>query len=256
MTSNACEIIVDRYLADLRMGFEVSESKDGCFLSTPYTRPDGEGFEFEMRTLPDGRICMSDMGDTIGYLFVNGLTLNSALLASARQIAKTHGVSLQQNELNVEGDVDSIGEGVQGLIQAALSVSNLIHKRRTKSGASVQFDDDVESFIIHSGVIYDVDYTLKGRRETHRIKFHVDSGRALLIHPLVASTQADGRIWAERIAYRFLDILLADDHWQPVALLDDRKSGAEVWNAHTITPVEEYAILWSERDRLERKLVG
>ena len=254
MTSNACETIVNRYLADLRMGFEVSPSEDGCFLSTPYTRPDGEGFEFEVRTLPDGRICMSDMGDTIGYLFVNGLTLSQALLASARQIAKTHGVSLQRNELNVEADADSIGEGVQGLVQAALSVSNLIHRRRT--GSRIRFDDDVESFIIHSGVIYDVDYTLKGQRETHRIKFHVDSGRALLIHPLVASTQAAGRSWAERMAYRFSDILMADPHWQPVALLDDRKTGAEVWSAHTVTPVEEYAIRWSERDQLERKLVG
>ena len=254
MTSNACETIVDRYLADLRMGFEVSASEDGCFLSTPYMRPDGEGFEFEMRTLPDGRICMSDMGDTIGYLFVNGLTLSQALLASARQIAKTHGVSIQRNELNVEADADSIGEGMQGLVQAALSVSNLIHRRRT--GSRVRFDDDVESFIIHSGVIYDVDYTLKGQRETHQIKFHVDSGRALLIHPLVASTQAAGRSWAERMAYRFSDILIADRRWQPVALLDDRKTGAEVWNAHTVTPVEEYAIRWSERDQLERKLVG
>lgn len=254
MTSNACETIVDRYLADLRMGFEVSASEDGCFLSTPYMRPDGEGFEFEMRTLPDGRIRMSDMGDTIGYLFVNGLTLSQALLASARQIAKTHGVSIQRNELNVEADADSIGEGMQGLVQAALSVSNLIHRRRT--GSRVRFDDDVESFIIHSGVIYDVDYTLKGQRETHRIKFHVDSGRALLIHPLVASTQAIGRSWAERMAYRFSDILIADRRWQPVALLDDRKTGAEVWNAHTVTPVEEYAIRWSERDQLERKLVG
>lgn len=254
MTSNACETIVDRYLADLRMGFEVSASEDGCFLSTPYTRPDGEGFEFEVRTLPDGRICMSDMGDTIGYLFVNGLTLSQTLLASARQIAKTHGVSLQRNELNVEADANSIGEGVHGLTQAALSVSNLIHRRRT--GSRVRFDDDVESFIIHSGVIYDVDYTLKGQRETHRIKFHVDSGRSLLIHPLVASTQAIGRSWAERMAYRFSDILMADEHWQPVALLDDRKTGAEVWNAHTVTPVAEYAIRWSERDQLERKLVG
>ena len=254
MTSNACETIVNRYLADLRMGFEVSTSEDGCFLSTPYTRPDGEGFEFEVRTLPDGRICMSDMGDTIGYLFVNGLTLSQALLASARQIAKTHGVSIQRNELNVEADADSIGEGMQGLIQAALSVSNLIHKRRT--GSRIRFDDDVESFIIHSGVIYDVDYTLKGQRETHQIKFHVDSGRSLLIHPLVASTQAAGRSWAERMAYRFSDILIADRRWQPVALLDDRKTGAEVWNAHTVTPVEEYAIRWSERDQLERKLVG
>lgn len=256
MTSNACETIVDRYLADLRMGFEVSASEDGCFLSTPYMRPDGEGFEFEMRTLPDGRICMSDMGDTIGYLFVNGLTLNSALLASASQIAKTHGVSLQQNELNVEADADSIGEGVQGLIQAALSVSNLIHRRRTRSGSRVRFEDDVESFIIQNHVNYVRDYTLKGQRETHRIKFHVDSGRSLLIHPLVASTQADGRIWAERMAYRFSDILMADPHWQPVALLDDRKTGAEVWSARTVTPVEEYAIRWSERDQLERKLVG
>ena len=48
---------------------------------------------------------------------------------------------------------------MHGLIQATLAVSDLIHKRRPTS--NVHFDEEVESFIIHRGVSYDVDFSVK-----------------------------------------------------------------------------------------------
>ena len=48
---------------------------------------------------------------------------------------------------------ESLGLGVPGLIQATISVTDLIKKRRPIS--RVNFDDQVESLIIHSGVTCD-----------------------------------------------------------------------------------------------------
>ena len=252
MTSPPCEEIITHYLAELRGDFHCSPSADGWFLSTPFIRPDGEGVEIELQVQHDGRIGITDMGDTLGYLYVNGLTLSQPLIATARQIAKTHGVSLQHNHLNMQVAPDFIGAGVHGLIQATLAVTDLIQKRRPTS--SVRFDDEVESLIIHSGVAYDVGFEVQGNRERHTIKFHVDSGRNLLIHPLSAAQQATARSWAERLSYRFSDILKGSSQWRPVAILDDRNTRSEVWDSHAITPVKEYAIYWSNRFQLESKL--
>ena len=249
MSLNRCEEVIDKYLANLRADFDCSPSAEGWFLATPFIRPDGEGVEVEVQVLPDGQISITDMGDTLGYLYVNGLTLSQALIAAARQIAKTHGVSLQRNQLNVQVSPDSIGAGVHGLIQASLSVTDLIQKRRPTS--NVRFDDEVESLIIHKGIPYDVGFAVSGNRERHMIKFHVNSSRNLLIQPVSAAREGPARSWAERWAYRFSDMLGKDTNWRPVVVLDDRRARSEAWSAHALTPVEEYAVMWSQRNELE-----
>ena len=159
---------------------------------------DGEGVEIELQALPNGHISMSDMGDTLGYLYVNGLTLSQTLIANARQIAKPHGVLLQRNQLNVEIAPDSIGAGVHSLIQTILAVTDLVQKRRPT--ANVMFDDEVESLIIHKGIQYDVGFLSQGTGKDIRLN-HVNSDKNLLIQPVSAAREAPARSWAERWAY-------------------------------------------------------
>ena len=252
MALNRCEEVIGDYLAGLRADFECSHSAEGWFLTTPFIRPDGEGIEIELQVLPDGDVSITDMGDTLGYLYVNGMTLSQTLIATARQIAKPHGVSLQRNQLSLLVDQDSIGTGLHNLIQATLSITDLIQKRRPTS--RVVFDVEVESFIIHSGVTYDVGFEVQGSKEKHAVKFHVNSGKNLLIHPISATTVGPARSWAERWSYRFTDILGENSNWRPVLVLDDRGARSDAWNSHALTPVQEYAVMWSNRNQLESML--
>ena len=252
MAHMKCSDAIASYLATLNDEFQAVGSGVECLLATPFVRPDGEGIEVELTIQPDRSVTISDMGGTIGYLYVNGLTLSRTLMNQSRDIARSHGVQIRRNALSVHVNPESIGQSIHGLIQAALEMSSLIHKRRPIS--RVQFDDEVESFIIHSGATYDLGYKVDGERERHTIKFHINSGRNVLIHPLSAAAEASARSWAERLAYRFADILNVDQGWRPVAVLDDRGSRAEVWTTHTKTPITEYAIMWSAQDELKSLL--
>ena len=253
MMPQTCHDIVAEYIDILKDEFQVAPSDNGCLLATPFIRPDGEGIEIELEALSDGRVRIGDMGDTLGYLYVNGMILSRNLIADARRISKPHDVSLTNNELSVTVEPESLGRGMHGLIQATISVTDLIEKRRSTS--RVNFEDEVESLIIHSGVTYDVGFEVSGEREVHTIKFHVDSGRALLIHPLTAANVSSARSWSERLAYRFSDILNAHSKWDPAVVLDDRGQRASVWSPYAVTPVEEYAIRWSQKENLEEKLL-
>ena len=254
MTMPSCEEVIGNYLAELKVDFECSPSANGWFLSTPFVKPDGEGIEIELQALPNGRISMTDMGDTLGYLYVNGLTLSQTVIANARQIAKPHGVLLQRGQLNVQVVPASIGAGVQSMIQTILAVTDLIQKRRPTS--NVRFDDEVESLIIHRGIPYDVAFPVPGTRERHTVKFHVNSDKNLLIQPVSAAGEAPARSWAERWAYRFSDILRENSHWRPIVVLDDRRTRSEAWSVHALTPVKEYVLMWSQRRNLETLLEG
>ncbi len=254
MALNRCEEVITAYLAELQTDFECSQSADGWFLTTPFVRPDGEGIEIELQVLPEGNINITDMGDTLGYLYVNGLTLSRTLIASVRQLAKPHGVALQRNQLSLQVDQDSIGMGVHDLIQATLRITDLIQKRRPTS--RVVFDIEVESLIINSGVTYDVEFEVPGSREKHTVKFRVNSGKNLLIHPISAATAGPARSWAERWSYRFSDIQGENSNWRPVVVLDDRGARSDAWNSHALTPVKEYAVMWSNRIELESILAS
>ena len=253
--TDLCANVISKYTEGLAVDFEATPSDDGCFLLTPFYRPDGEGIELEVEILPGGNIKISDMGDTLGYLFVNGLTLSRTLIGRAKSISMGYGVSLQRDSLIIETEPANVGIALHELIQAALAVTDLIQMRRSTNTRKVRFDNEVESFIIYSGVIYDADYKVKGQREKHEFRFHVNSGQNLLIQPITASTESAAHTWAERWEYRFLDVMQSEDTWNIVAVLDDR-SAQDIWTPYALAPIQKHAIPWAEKDRLAERLAG
>ena len=253
--TNACEYIINEYLRDLSNKFDTTPSDIGYFVLTPFDRPDGEGITVEIEDLPSGKIRISDMGDTFGYLFVNGLTLSRTIVDRAKHISMSYGVSLEGARLIKETEPESIGDALHEMIQATLAVTDLINRRRPSNTQKARFDNEVESFIIYSGVTYDADYEIKGAREKHTFRFHVDSGQNLLIQPITASTESAARTWSERWGYRFLDTIQSDGAWRPIAVLDNRHR-TQVWTPNALAPIGEHSILWSQQEKLTELLAG
>ena len=253
-STDICADIVSQYLARLSTDFKVSPSDGGCCVATPFTRPDGEVIEFEIITHPGRPARVADMGDTLGYLYVNGLTLTRGVLDRVKDIARGYGVSLERNALVAELDGNSpLASGeLHRLLQATLAVTHLVQGRRTSG--RVIFDDEVESFIIQSGVTYDSDYQLRGSREAHTFKFHVNSRTNLLIQPLSAATESAAHSTAERWAYRFLDTIEQNQHLRRIAVLDDRNTRNGVWTTGAQAPIRDFAILWEDKERLQEML--
>ncbi len=249
MNSTKCSRLISDYLDQVSSEFVTVQSEIGCTVVTPFVRPDGEEIELQIEARGENRVVLNDMGDSLGYLYVNGLTLSKATMDKVRSISKGYGVAIERNELRVDVHGESIGDGLNRLMQSALAVTCLIQIRRPTT--NVRFDDEVESLIIHSGAAYDIGYSVQGQRQRHNVKFHVDSGRNLLIHPISAAQQTVAFSWAERLAYRFADIQAHSNRWRTAAILDDRGRRAEVWTARTLTPIQEYAIPWSESGKLD-----
>ena len=105
-------------------------------VATPYTRPDGDAIEVEL-VLPDGMesqsVMLTDMGDTMGFLFVNGITLDDATKDIARQIAAMYGVSIGPDTQVMEIILprDDVGRAMNMMCQAIIAVSNLREHRVT-----------------------------------------------------------------------------------------------------------------------------
>ena len=259
MTSATYTNVAEQYIRWLSSEIETHPLDEGYIVSIPFERPDGEYIGLEINSLPGGNIRITDMGDTLGYLFVNGLTLSDKMIDRAKHISKRYGVSLEDGPLAIESEPEAIGEAFHRIVQATIAVTDLIQMRRSTQPRIVRFDDEVETIIKYSGAIYRTNYKISGRLEYHTFKFHVNSGHNLLIQPITAASENAAHALAERWAYRFHDVMQSNEIWQPQAVLDNRAeyvSERVIWTPRAIAPISEYAITWAERGKLAALLEG
>jgi len=248
-TADLCEGVVGAYLKELQKEFAITTVGHGCSIVTPFIRPDGEALEIMVELLAPGRFRLTDTGDTLGYLYTNGLTLSRSVLDSAKGICRRFGTSLEGAALVIQLEEQAeVGEAVHKLIQTMITATDLVQKRRPME--RVNFDAEVESLIIVSGGVYDTDYVVLGRRSSHSIRFHVNANRKLLIQPLSAASEGVAFSWAERWGYRFNDIRERDTRWRCVAVLDDRGQRSQVWSDRALTPLSDYSVFWGDKAEL------
>ena len=253
------ETVITQYLNWLFGEFEIESSDSGCFLVTPFEKPDGEGITLELENLPNGNILINDMGDTLGYLFVNGLTLSKSVMNKAIFISKCHGVTFEGSFLSIETKPEDTGRAVHELIQTVIAITGLIHLRRSTTTRRTKFDNEVESLIIRSGATYESDYQVMGTREKHNFRFYVNSGPNILIQPLTATTESAALKLSERWAHHFQDTIQSEENWYPVAVLDDgidKSPEKRIWTPAALAPIKEFAIPWTENARLSELLGG
>ena len=252
-TSNGCQAVLDHFLSTLEREFSVENTPIGCVIYTPFVRPDGDQIELLLESAA-GVIRVTDMGDTLGYLHVNGYSTTRTVVADVRRIGGRYGVALERNELTVPiGDVShpAVASPLHSLLQAVMSVANLIEKRRPH--ARLNFNDEVETAIIRAGRTYDTPFQVGGRNEAHSVRFHVNDRSRLLIQPFSQSTAGPARNLIERWYYHFDDILNGPGDWNIFALLDDRGERESLWTPYVLTPLISLsvnALRWSRREPL------
>lgn len=125
--------VAEKYLERLSMDIEAIPAKNGGCLLTPFIRPDGEAIGLEIVLLSGGDFRLSDMGDTVGYLYVNGLIADLAAPDYTAVVAGVYGVALDGNALSVECCADAVGDAAHNLIQCVLAVTGYAQGRNSVS---------------------------------------------------------------------------------------------------------------------------
>ena len=243
-----CQTIVQQYVTAISDELEIEPHGDGCVITTPFMRPDGDFVELMAEHSQSGALRITDMGESLAFLHLSGLSLSQRILNDIRRVSTRYGVSLSLNELVVEVSDTSDFNPLHAIIQATMSVSSLIEKRRPN--VRLQFDEVVEAEIIAQGRAYDPVFPVQGNRDRHIVRFHIDSGSQLLAQPFSQASEQAARAITERWFYRFTDILQRDDRWNCYALLDDRGARQAVWTDHVRRPLRDLVKLvsWSQKD--------
>lgn len=230
MTEIFCNLVVEQLISHLESSFEIQPFENGCIIVSPFTYSDLASIEFAIEPIGGGYL-LTDHGETLNMLFVSGLTVepNRQLLNQVQHIANARGVQFERSALSVIASEEQLGEAAYQLLDAIQAVGFLIYKR--KSHIYTTFDDEVEEFLIENEVVYDTDKIVRGRANTHKLKFFVNSNRNLLLEPISAATIPSARNKAKAAAYKFMDIREVIPSYRFTVIVDDREKRWEtIWS--------------------------
>jgi hypothetical protein len=257
VSSSYCTEIVRNYAAAISDQIAVETNRDGCVILTPFLRPDGDFIEVAAESGADGFVQLTDMGETIAFLHLSGLSLSRRVLNDIRRVSHRYGVDLSINELVISAQTTSDINPLHALLQATLGVAALIEKRRPYVRG--RFDEEVEAAIIVQGRPYDNDYSVSGAKDRHTVRFHVNGSLRILAQPFSQTNEQAARAVFERWFYRFHDILQRQSAWLCYVLLDDRGDRKLVWTPHVQVPLKDVAhvhiVPWSEKQQFLEVLV-
>ena len=98
-TADAPSDVASAFAQHLADSIRLIPDDRGHFLATPYIRPDGEAIELELECLADGRTRLHDMGNSLAYLWLNGVLSNTGPTPGIDLIARQFGVAIVDNAL-------------------------------------------------------------------------------------------------------------------------------------------------------------
>lgn len=248
MSDDSCEVVIGELADVFRSQLELHRVDDGCVIVTPLTYPDMDAIElFVQRAADSYRI--SDDGNTLNMLFVNGLALerNKTLMAEAVCLASDHGVALHESELVVDATPGKLGEASLDLLNAIQGIGYMLYRRR--HGRRATFARKIEELFLTHRTEYSPNFAVRGKASLNRIRFHVNSDRNLLIEPVSANTVTSARDKAVKVAYKWSDIQNGYNDrreycpFKLVSVLDDRdERGRAIWSdTEAITPLMTYS---------------
>ena len=130
--SDIGEKAIGEYLKCLSNSFDLAPPENGCYMLTPFIRPDGEAIGLEITLLPNEDIRVSDLGDTLGYLYVNGLTPDLTAPSYAHSIAAAFGAAFGDSGMTIDSRPADLGGSVHNLIQSILAVTSFAQGRASR----------------------------------------------------------------------------------------------------------------------------
>ncbi len=217
-----------RLLADLqrsvREQFAVEPTDDGCRIITPYLFPDNDPIEILVRPIGEGgRVRLSDMGETLGLLFLQGVDLRGKskqewhLATALRRLDLAN----EGQELVVEAPIRELGDALTRIVEGAKALSYLVYTARARTGP--EFRREVARWMRDEGIEHTNDVAFpgfSGRIWTVDFVKERPDATPILLQALHSETRGYAYRLAEHTALMWVEIARVRET-ERITLLDD-----------------------------------
>lgn len=252
IATNTCLPLLATYIEALNNQYTIrGEAHAGCWLETPFYLPDNTRLGVYLKPLPGERVEISDYGETMGTLFLGGVTLESEDQRLVT-IGQRFGVATTGGEISLVTDGNRLAEAVNAVIHAMLDLSYLVYTRQIRAAPS--FINEIDTWLTLEHRSYRRHYEVVGRSNTNTFDYYLPrQGKPVLIETISAIDAGRSLRRAKLTAFKVLDSLGTPDgaSFEYACFLDDRtEQHRDALTASVIQTVGTYiptVLYWSDR---------
>lgn len=237
-----CEELVARYIGQLKEGFQCIPSKERLRIITPYLYPEGDLIEIFIEDLGDGRIKVTDLGESFRHLHSQGFDINASPKRKflAETIASRVNVELSRGKLIRIAEASEISEAMFDVITASRGIADLVYTSKTYEPGT--FFDEVKGFLEENRFKLESRVRVKGSSDKlYTVDFEVLNGKRSYLHTLSpkavygikGKVDATVRIWLDfdRNLKKFSLLNNVDFEWkEPDVIILNRVSNVLFWS--------------------------
>src|ERR1700752_2106914 len=123
-----CRELVEKYIGTLKEGFKCIANENRLRVVTPYVYPDNDLIEVFIEDLPNGRVRVTDLGETFRHLHSQGFDIAASPKRKflAETIASRVEVELNRGRLSKTGPAGRVGDMMLDLLVASKGIADLI----------------------------------------------------------------------------------------------------------------------------------
>ena len=200
-----CEKAIRDYLEKIKAEFACEQLDGRLKVITPYVYPDNDLVEVYVEELPDGRVRVSDLGETTRHLHTQGFDVFASPKRKfiADTTASRVNAYFHNGAILKEGKLEEIGGILFDVIVAARGVADLIYTSRAYEPAP--FLEEVEEFLREHEFRFERRVPVRGRSgREYRVAFQV--GQTVYLQPISAEFQRALKPRVDSALHMWLDV--------------------------------------------------
>lgn len=243
-----CEDII-RAIRELNKYFTCEEFENFILVDTPFEYPDGDPIQLYFFRDSNGKIVLSDFGETLSYLLINRFDPFSSKRREKvlNQILRSVNIKLKNGELRIENPTD-VAASIIKLTEACLRVSDLIFSHRMRGAPA--FKEQVSSFLLENNVRFTEDFYEEGSTGSkYRIDFYLYVEPPSLLQTLSSRSEGYADILVSKTFTMWYDLKEKDGQYRYLTLIDDTR---DVWKPTKLELLKRVSNVyyWSKKEEL------
>lgn len=200
-----CEQVIRDYLNKIKADFTCEDFGGRLKVITPYVYPDNDLVEVYIEELPDGRVRVTDLGESTRHLHTQGFDVFASPKRKfiADTAASRVNAVFENGAIAKEGRPEELGGILFDVIVAARGVSDLIYTSRAYEPAP--FVEEVAEFLREHQFRFERRVAVRGDSgREYRVGFHVEE--KVYLHPISAEFQHALKPRVDAALHMWLDI--------------------------------------------------
>lgn len=224
-------------------------------LSTPLLYPDRDNIELFLNSTSDGKLLISDLGQTVMKLSEYGFQPHTSPRRRGMifQVTSSMNVRYENGSLLVVADENSFGSKVWDLLMAIQRLSDLVFTVQSYTRAT--FSDEFENYVAEHRVPYERGVQIELEGGYRFVADFLVKGEKV-VQLMSASSPGYARERGDRVYVNFAEMRRVHDKRRKLAVMDNRQPFWEPGLAALLGHEADEVYYWSRKAELERALAA